>query len=101
MHDQDPSPVLPDHLGEFRRQALADGFSEPLLRRWAAHAVVDTHTHPFDARAVLVEGDMQLIVRGHRQRLAAGDGFSLEREVPHEEIYGPQGAAYWVARRAA
>ncbi|MFM8756034.1 MAG: cupin domain-containing protein [Limnohabitans sp.] len=100
MSQPEATPALPAHLHEFRRQALADGFEEPLLRRWAPHDVADTHTHPFDARAVLVEGHMQLIVRGQRQVLTAGDGFSLEREVPHEEIYGPQGAAYWVARRS-
>ena len=29
----------------------------------------------------------------------AGDTFTLERDVPHSERYGAQGAAYWVARR--
>ena len=84
----------------FTAQSLDEGFDEVLVREWQADLVLDTHTHPFDARAVLVEGHMQLIVRGQRQVLTAGDGFSLEREVPHEEIYGPQGAAYWVARRS-
>jgi hypothetical protein len=32
------------------------------------------------------------------QHLKAGDTFRLARDVPHAELYGPQGATVWVAR---
>lgn len=90
---------LPAHLKKFRDEAIGAGFEEPVLRRWSAHEVVSLHCHPFDVRAVVVEGEMQLTVDGHTQTLHPGDTFSLHRDKPHEERYGPQGAAYWVARR--
>lgn len=74
----------------FRRDALARGFSEVVERRWEPDTVVDTHTHPFEASALVVQGEMWLTVGG-RFALAAG--------VPHEERYGNEGATYWVARR--
>ena len=92
--------VLPDHLQPFRVQALAQGYEEPLLRHWDPDTMLDTHTHPFDAWAVMVMGEMELTAQGERHTLRAGDTFSLVRDTPHEERYGPQGAAYWVARRS-
>lgn len=97
-HPNSPAP-LPEELQAFREQALAEGYEEPLLRQWEANTFLPTHTHPFDALAVLVRGDMVLSAEGRSQTLRAGDRFALTRDVPHEERYGPVGAAYWVARR--
>lgn len=80
----------------FRTAALARGFDEVLERRWEPGAVVDTHSHPFDADALVVQGEMWLDGR----HLRPGDGFVLARDVPHAERYGAEGATYWVARRA-
>lgn len=101
MPPASPPDTLPAHLHSFREAALCAGFDEPLLRRWPAHEVVSQHTHPFDVRAVVVEGEMHLTLDGHTRTLLPGDHFSLAREVPHAERYGPQGAAYWVARRSS
>lgn len=101
MHHPNSPATLPQELQAFRDQALAEGYEEPLLRQWDAHTLLPTHTHPFDAWAVLVSGEMVLSAEGHNQTLRAGDRFMLTRNVPHEERYGPQGAAYWVARRHA
>lgn len=84
---------------EFEAQALAEGFDEVLERSWPADAVLDTHTHPFAAKAQVARGEMWLTIGETTQHLTAGDGFELDREVPHAERYGPTGATYWVARR--
>ncbi len=86
-------------LSEFTAQALAEGFDEVLERKWAALTVLDTHTHPFALKALVVQGEMWLSVGQQTQHLLAGDEFALEREVPHAERYGAEGATYWVARR--
>ena len=99
MHSNDSSTILPAHLQAFREQALAEGYEEPLLRHWDAHTIVPVHSHPFDAFAVLVSGEMVLKAEGRSQILRTGDRFALMRNVPHEEHYGPDGAAFWVARR--
>jgi hypothetical protein len=42
---------------------------------------------------------MWLTVGTETQHLVAGDRFTLDREVPHSERYGAQGAIFWVARQ--
>lgn len=83
----------------FRSQALNEGFDEVLEREWAPLTELATHTHPFSVKARVSRGEMWLTVGNTTQHLLAGDAFELAREVPHAERYGPQGAAYWVARR--
>ena len=79
---------------------LAAGSDEVLERPWAPDAVLPVHTHPFEAHALVVQGEMWLTVAGNPvQHLLPGDHFHLQPEVPHEERYGPQGALYWVARK--
>ena len=84
-----------------RHQRLAEGFDELLERVWAPLTVLDTHSHPFAANALVARGEMWLTVDGHTRHLLAGDTFALDAHVPHAERYGAEGAAYWVARRNA
>lgn len=85
----------------FRDTALAEGFEEALERVWPPNAVLDLHTHPFSAKALVVHGEMWLTVGDRTQHLRPGDRFELAREVPHAERYGAEGATYWVARKSA
>jgi hypothetical protein len=86
-------------FAEFQATALAQGFDEVLERRWAAATVLDSHTHAFAVRALVVAGEMWLSVGDQTRHLVRGDEFELECDVPHAERYGSQGATYWVARR--
>ena len=81
----------------FRAEALAAGYDAALERRWAPGTVVETHTHEFDADAVVTQGEMWLTCAGATRHLRPGDTFSLANGTPHAEAYGPQGATYWVA----
>lgn len=92
-----------DHISfeTFEATARAEGFDEIVERRWAAGAVVETHTHPFALRARVVQGEMWLYIGAEVRHLLPGDTFAFDAEVAHAERYGDQGATYWVARRAA
>jgi quercetin dioxygenase-like cupin family protein len=83
----------------FAAAAKTQGFDEALERTWQPTLVLDTHTHPFALKALVVEGEMWLVVGDDEQHLLPGDAFALERGVPHIERYGAEGATYWVARR--
>ena len=85
----------------FKAQHLAEGFDEVLQRDWAPNTVLDTHTHAFSVKALVVAGELWLTVGADTRHLRVGDRFELDREVPHAERYGAQGASYWVARRNA
>jgi hypothetical protein len=89
----------PATFAAFETAALAQGFDEVLERRWAAATVLDTHTHSFAVKALVVAGEMWLSVGDQTRHLVGGDEFELERDMPHAERYGSEGATYWVARR--
>lgn len=84
---------------QFKQQATAAGFDEVIEREWAPNTVLDTHTHPFAVHAILTRGEMWLTMNGQTQHLQPGDIFELDRDVPHDERYGAEGASYWVARK--
>lgn len=83
----------------YRTRFLAAGADEVIERRWSPGQIVETHTHPFDADAVLAEGEMWLTCSGETRHLHVGDTFHIPALTPHDERYGPGGAVYWVARR--
>ena len=84
----------------FAAEQRTIGCDEVIERSWKPDTVVETHTHPFSVRALVVQGEMWLTVCDRVQHLRAGDRFELDREVPHAERYGAEGATYWVARTA-
>ena len=90
-----------DSFEIFKSNALADGYEEAVVREWAPDTVVETHSHPFDADAVVTQGEMWLTCAGSTRHLKPGDTFSLASGVPHAERYGAHGATYWVARRTS
>ena len=86
---------------EFEAAERALGCSEVIARSWQPNQVVGEHTHPFRARALLVQGEMWLTCEDGTRHLRPGDRFELEAGKPHSERYGPEGATYWVARTNA
>jgi hypothetical protein len=97
---------------EFEAAAHAEGYTEVISREWPPLTVLDTHTHPFDAKALVISGELWLTVgidtsadtstgiEKHTQHITAGQRFELARNIPHDERYGAEGATYWVARRS-
>lgn len=80
--------------------ALAeDGFAGPLDRRMAGGEAVPEHTHPFDARVLVLEGEYLLTEAGTTRRYGPGEGFELPANIPHAEAFGPKGAVFLVGRR--
>ena len=77
----------------------ADGFAGPLDRRMAAGEVVPEHTHPFDARVLILKGEYLLTEAGTTRRFGPGEAFELPAHIPHAEAFGPEGASFLVGRR--
>ncbi len=94
------NPATTMTFAEFEADARARGFDEVLVRDWPPLTVIDTHTHPFAAKALVVAGEMWLACAGDTRHLQPGDTFELAAGVPHDERYGAEGATYWVARRS-
>ncbi len=85
-------------LTEYRKQLKADGY-EVIDREMPAARFVDTHSHPFDVRAVVTEGEIELRCRGETKTYRVGDEFTMAAGVDHAETYGPQGVKYVLGRR--
>lgn len=83
----------------FEANARAQGFDEVLERQWAPGTALATHTHPFAVQALVVQGEMWLTIDGEIRHLHPGDTFAFDRDVPHAERYGDEGATFWAARR--
>lgn len=84
---------------QFTQELNRLGFNEVLTRTWPANQFVDTHTHPFEVRALVLDGEFVLGCDGHSRTLRVGDVFTLDAERPHTEQYGPSGATYLVGRK--
>ncbi len=88
-----------DTFEAFEADARAAGFDEVLQREWQPGQELDTHRHPFEVKAVVKQGELWLNDGECIRHLRPGDTFELERDAPHAERYGPEGALFWVARR--
>jgi quercetin dioxygenase-like cupin family protein len=86
---------------EFESATRAEGFDEVLVREWKPGQVLDTHSHPFAVKALVVQGEFWLTCDGQTRHVRAGERFELPRDTPHAERYGPEGATFWAARRHA
>ena len=99
MSAEDIQNAADNGFEAYRTSALAEGFDEVQERQWPPNAELADHTHDFALKARVIQGEMWLSHDGQTRHLRPGDEFALERNHPHAERYGPQGAAYWVARK--
>ena len=82
----------------FERQMRQQGFETVVVER-PANGSLDLHTHPFEARALVLEGEITIVSEGRTQFCKAGEMFQLDANLPHTESYGPAGVRYLAARK--
>ena len=76
-----------------------EGFENPVTVEREANGFLDTHSHPFEAKALILEGEIR-IQYGQQDKLCrVGEIFHLDADVPHKEQYGPTGVKYLVGRK--
>ena len=76
-----------------------DGFAETVERSLPPGTEVPDHTHPFDARLLILSGTLDVTQRAARASYPAGTVVEVPRDLPHAEHAGPQGASYLAGRR--
>jgi len=83
---------------QFELALRRDGFD---VRRdtMPPDAVVSEHAHPFDVRALVLNGGITLTVEGVQYAYREGDIFVLPAGHRHAEAVGPAGVDYLVGRR--
>jgi quercetin dioxygenase-like cupin family protein len=86
---------------EFAQSLRDQGFGEIVTVTRPAGQSLDVHTHPFEAKALILEGEIRLELNGASCTYAVGDVFHLQAHEPHAEFYGPHGVTYLVGRKTA
>lgn len=86
-------------LETFKSGLQEGGYDEVLVKTYAPDTFVDTHSHPFSARALVTAGEMVITCEDVPQTFRAGDIFELPAGRLHTERYGPNGASYLVGRK--
>jgi quercetin dioxygenase-like cupin family protein len=86
-----------------QREAFVDALSregfEELVTVTREPGAMDVHSHPFEAKALILAGEIHIRVGDDERLYKAGDVFHLPANVPHAERYGPEGVQYLVGRR--
>ncbi|KQR37833.1 hypothetical protein [Acidovorax sp. Leaf160] len=87
----------------FQSQLAQEGFEPAVRVEREADGLWDDHTHPFEAKALILSGEIRIrtMADGADRTYRAGDVFHLAHEEPHAEWYGPEGVVYLVGRRSA
>lgn len=84
---------------QFLRLLHRDGFPEPIEVQQVPNGQMGVHEHPFEVKALVIEGSITIVINGLSQNYSTGDIFQLELMQPHAESYGPQGVKYLASRK--
>lgn len=75
---------------EFEAALLRDGYTADTRALPPGHATPE-HTHPFDVRAMVLEGEITLTTTEGSRTYKPGDVFTMAAGCPHAEAIGPNG----------
>ena len=84
---------------KFEAELRDAGYHEVVLREMAANELNPEHAHPFDARLLILDGEMTIACDGAERTYRVGDTFAMAMQRRHSERSGPQGARYLAGRR--
>jgi quercetin dioxygenase-like cupin family protein len=84
---------------EFESELSAHGYREIVDRHMQANSVNPEHAHEFDARLLVLEGEMTIACGGKERTYRAGDTFAMAAGCRHAERSGPAGVRYLAGRR--
>jgi quercetin dioxygenase-like cupin family protein len=82
----------------FEAELQRDGY-QIVVNTMQPSAINPEHTHDFDARLMVVAGEMTVVAEGRRNTYKVGDTFSMTNGCRHAEHAGTDGATYVAGRR--
>ena len=84
---------------EFVEMIAKEGFAEGVIVDRESNGFLETHVHSFEAKALILAGELRMRVGKIEQVYTPGSVFHLLANVPHSESYGPEGLKYLVGRK--
>ena len=83
----------------FIKALSQDGFPEPVLVVREQAGFLEDHTHSFEVKALVTQGQIDIVIDGLKQTYLSGDVFHLMHSQEHAESYGNQGVQYLASRK--
>ena len=83
----------------FQAELVSEGFSEITTVERAADGFLAAHAHPFEAKALILAGEITLQIGSIEQHYQVGQVFHLPANQLHSERYGAAGVRYLVGRK--
>ena len=87
------------NVQEFQAALKAENFDEAVTVSQPVGYAMDEHAHPFEAWALILDGDITLRVGSVSTTYAAGDMFRLPAQTPHHESALANGVTYLAGRK--
>jgi hypothetical protein len=84
---------------QFLQLLRQDGFPDPVEVHQIPNGHLDEHEHPFEVRALILEGSIEIVIDGMSKSYNIGDVFHLDNKQVHAESYGPHGVKYLASRK--
>ena len=76
-----------------------EGFPDPVEVQQVPNGWLGDHEHPFEVRALVIEGSIDIVIHGVSRAYKTGDVFGLGFKEVHSESYGPEGVKYLASRK--
>jgi len=87
------------NIEQFLHLLRQDGFPEPVEVQQIPNGVLGVHEHPFEVRALVIEGSIEIVTNDLSRTYKVGDIFQLSLHQPHSESYGAEGVKYLSSRK--
>lgn len=84
---------------DFLKMLIKEGFPEPVLVVREQSGSLDKHSHPFEVKALVIQGQIDIVIDGAQRTYRAGDVFHLLHSQEHAERYGAEGVRYLASRK--
>ncbi len=85
-------------IADFEAELTAEGYAFE-TKALAASAEFAEHTHHFDAKGLIVAGEIAITVDGATTRHGVGDRFTMAAGCPHSEAIGADGVSILIGKR--
>lgn len=83
----------------FRDALIEAGYLEVVTRSLDPGCALDAHSHPYDVRALVLDGEITIESDGVATTYRPGDVLEVERDCMHAEKCGAGGMTFMVGRR--
>lgn len=84
---------------EFEALLTSEGYQEIVTVMREGGQAMEPHRHPFEAKALVLAGEIWISSEQQDRCYRPGDRFHLAADEEHSERYGAQGVTYVVGRK--